>query len=674
LSAVENTSAQKLLFLIFLQALCGSREKISWGFVTIAPLRFRIFALRVFGMVMPEPQRPDDQSAQRDFLFAAVVLGCVFCGLLAMTWRKWPDMMLDFGLQLYMPWKISTGAVIYRDLAYMTGGPFSQYLDAVLFHICGVSFLTLAMFNLGLLVLLLLMVYRCFYRAADQLTALMCCLAILLVFAFGHYSDYGIFNYVTPYCEEVYQGLILSIAAVALLAKWAATQKNWAALAAGFCSGLVFLTKPEVFLALAAAVFAGFLLAWRVTGKSRTALKGLGLLAVAGAVPSLAFLIYFLQFANFQKSLAWTCWAWVPVLTTRAADSPLFRWCLGLDTPGAHLARMFGDYLGLGAIIFAAALIFRRRTPKSGLADYIFLAVAAPLMWLAWKFDWVECGHSLPLLCLTTLAALGWRAKRSGWNPPAIFISLWSVFSLVLLAKLGLYSRIWHYGFALAMPAFLTALYLLLWLVPEFLRKFNVASGRWRTLACLLLATGFAQLILFSKFVYQQKTVAVGEGADMLWTFGPDFQPTKETPGQSGREGFIKGQTRPAGLLMGQALTWMQSNTPPNSTVTVMPAGIMLNYMLRRSNPTPYMRWNPPELAVFGQDNMNRAVEEAKPDYIVVLGVDTTEFGVHFFGDSDSFGRELMHWISQSYKPVCWLGHDWNKDGEFGIEILKRSE
>jgi len=207
-----------------------------------------------------EPQVPDGR-ARRDFIFAAVVLGCVFVGLLAMTWRKWPDMMLDFGLQLYMPWKISNGAVLFRDLAYMTGGPFSQYLDAGLFHVCGVAFMTLAMFNLALLVLMVLMVYRCFYQAADQLTALMCGLAILLVFAFSHYSDYGIFNYVTPYCEEVYQGLILSIATVALLARWVNTQKSWPAIIAGLCSGLVFLAKPEVFLALAAAIFAALLLA-----------------------------------------------------------------------------------------------------------------------------------------------------------------------------------------------------------------------------------------------------------------------------------------------------------------------------------------------------------------------------------------------------------------------------
>jgi len=619
-----------------------------------------------------KPQTPDGPSVRRDFLFALMVLGCVLAGLIAMTWRKWPDMMLDFGLQLYMPWRISTGAVLYRDLAYMTGGPFSQCLDALLFRMCGVSFLTLALANLALLALLLVLVYRCFYRAADQLTALMCCLAILLVFAFSHYTDYGIFNYVTPYCQEIYHGLILSIAAVALLAKWVAAQKKSAALAAGFCCGLVFLTKPEVFLALVAAVLAGLLLVWRITRKGKTAAQGLGLMTLAGAVPLAVFLFYFLRFANFQQSLKWTCGAWMPVLTTKAMDSPLFRWCLGLDTPGSHLERMFGDFLGLGAIVLLLALLFRRRG-QSGRNDLVFLLVAAPLIWLAWRFDWVECAHSLPLLCLTTLACLLWRARHTGWNPSAIFMTLWAVFSLVLLAKLGLYSRIWHYGFALAMPAFLTALYLLLCLTPEFLQRFDVPPNTWRSLACILLLTGFTQLILVSKGVYQQKTVSVGEGADQVWTFGPEFRPTRVLSGQTTETGFLKGQTRPAGLLMGQALSWMQANTPADSTLAVLPAGVMLNYMLRRPNPTPYLRWNPPELAVFGQANMTRAVEQTMPDYIALLGVDTTEFGPHFFGDTDSFGRELLQWINQAYRPVCLLGHNWRQDGEFGIEILKRS-
>ncbi len=604
-------------------------------------------------MPATDAQTPDGHSARRDALFALVVLGCVLAGLMALTWRKWPDMLIDFGLQLYLPWKISTGSVLYRDLAYMTGGPFSQYFDALLFRVFGVSFLTIALANLALLALLLALVYRCFYKAADQLTALVCCLAILLVFAFAQYSEFGVFNYVTPYCQEIYHGLILSIAAVALLANWVVAQKRRGALAAGFCCGLVFLTKPEVFLALAVAVLAALVLTWRMTGKPQVAAKGLGLMTLAGAVPALGFLFYFLRFANLQQSLKWICWAWVPVLTSSASNSAFYRWCLGLDTPGKHLARIFGDFLGLGAIVLLSAILFRRRG-QSARDAAVFLLVAAPLAALAWWcFDWPEGAHSLPLLCLTSLAFLLWRARQAGWNPSVVFMVLWTVLSMVLLFKLGLYPRIWHYGFVLAMPAFLTAIHLLLRLLPEFLERWAVPPNWWRGLACLLLLTGFTQCILASKHVYQYKTVPVAEGADKLWTFQAESQPT--------------------GALMGQALSWMQTHTPADSTVAVLPAGVMLNYMLRRSNPTPYLRWNPPELSVFGQANMNRAIQQTSPDYIILLGVDTSEFGVKFFGDTDSFGRELLRWIYHSYQPVCLIGHDWSKDGEFGIKILKRN-
>lgn len=597
---------------------------------------------------IPAPAGP---PARRDFLLAMTVLGAVLALLLALTWRKWPDMLVDFGLQLYIPWRLAGGAVLYRDIAYMTGGPFSQYFDAFLFRCCGVSFLTLAAANITILCLLVALIYRCFHQAAGQWTALASCLAILLVFAFGHYSDYGIFNYVTPYSEEMYHGLVLAIAGVALLAAWVSTRKTSRALAAGFCAGLVFLTKPEVFLALLAAVMAALFLAWR-TGSKTFALKGLALLASAALVPPLAFLLYFLRVAAWKESLTWTCWAWVPVLATSAMRSPFYRWCMGLDTPAYHLTRMLCDFGALASIALLSGLLFRG-SPRRGRDGVVFTLLAGPLLWLAWnRFDWLECAHSLPLLCVATLLWIFWQARETGWTRSSIFMTLWAVFSLVLLAKLGLYVRIWHYGFSLAMPAFLTAIYLLFHAVPRLLERFGVPSKWWRALASLLLFIGFARLALFSEHVYQEKSVAVGEGADQLWTFREEIEP--------------------AGALMGQALSWMQTHTAAHSTLAVLPAGVMLNYMLRRPNPAPYLRWNPPEMAVFGQDNMTRALEHAQPDYIVLLGVDNSEFGVDFFGANENFGGELMRWINQTYRPIGAFGHDWNKNGKFGVKILRR--
>ena len=67
------------------------------------------------------------------FWTGLVVLALLFAAGAVLTWRKWPDLIVDFGQQLYIPWRISAGAVLYRDLFYMAGGPLSQYYHALLF-------------------------------------------------------------------------------------------------------------------------------------------------------------------------------------------------------------------------------------------------------------------------------------------------------------------------------------------------------------------------------------------------------------------------------------------------------------------------------------------------------------------------------------------------------------
>jgi hypothetical protein len=273
-------------------------------------------------------------SWRRDAVFAGAVIGAVFATLIFKTWRRWPDLVVDFGAQLYMPWQLSTGAVLYRDVAYLPGGPLSQYYHAFLFKIFGVSFLTLVVSNLAVLALLLAVIYLCFYRCSDQLTAITACVAVLVVFAFAHYTTVGIFNYITPYSAEVVHGLVLSVLAVALLARWIETQNEWLAGAAGLCGGLTLLTKPDMFLALMLTVACGTALFWRSRRKGKLLGRSLALMAGGGLIPVAGFFFGFFRVEDFQQSVQSVFAAWIPLLTTSAANSPFYRWCLGLERPG----------------------------------------------------------------------------------------------------------------------------------------------------------------------------------------------------------------------------------------------------------------------------------------------------------------------------------------------------
>jgi 4-amino-4-deoxy-L-arabinose transferase-like glycosyltransferase len=595
------------------------------------------------------PPRP---SGRRDFCFACAVIGTVFAVLAVHTWRKWPDILVDFGLQLYCPWKLSTGSVLYRDMAYLAGGPLSQYYHAFLFKIFGVSFLTLIMSNLLLTVVLLLLIYRCFYRSSDQLTAITACLAIVTVFAFAQHSSFGIFNYITPYCSEIVHGLVLSVFAVALMAKWFCEEKLRLAAAVGFCCGLAFLTKPEVFLALGISVSGGLLLFWRVREKPRFLLRSLGTMMAAAVIPVSAFLIYFWRMTDFRAACQAVCGGWIPVLTTHTSENPYFRWCMGLDAPAFHLQRMFRQSFGLAIIVAASALLCRRRAP-GGLSRSLPVFAAAGLAALALIFDWSDCGQCLPVVCLALLTLQLWRAKVSGLEPGAVFPLLWTFFSLGMLVKLGLFSRVWHYGFVLGMPAFLCAIYLLLWLLPRELERFNVHPLFLRGLLWAPLMIGLAQLTAHAMIPYAWKTVPVGAGADKMWGDNPQY--------------------RPEDTDMIMALHWMETNAPPQATLSVLPTGIMLNYLSRRTNPSRYPIWPPPEVAAFGQQKMTGDFIRNSPDYIILVGTDFAGFGEKYFGMEERYGRDLMKWVNAHYEQKCLIGDNWLQTGRFGVKILQKT-
>src|SRR3954468_20925400 len=91
-----------------------------------------------------------------------LLVGVTFAIVAGLTWRKWPDVLIDFGLQLYLPWKISSGSILYRDVSYLTAGPLSQHYHALLFKAFGPSFTTLIISNLVIAFGMIILIYRNF--------------------------------------------------------------------------------------------------------------------------------------------------------------------------------------------------------------------------------------------------------------------------------------------------------------------------------------------------------------------------------------------------------------------------------------------------------------------------------------------------------------------------------
>ena len=48
-------------------------------------------------------------------------LAAATLGPAASVWSVGPDPLIDFGRELYVPWRITEGDVLYRDVAYFNG-------------------------------------------------------------------------------------------------------------------------------------------------------------------------------------------------------------------------------------------------------------------------------------------------------------------------------------------------------------------------------------------------------------------------------------------------------------------------------------------------------------------------------------------------------------------------
>ncbi|MCE5211470.1 MAG: hypothetical protein LLG40_07950, partial [Deltaproteobacteria bacterium] len=61
--------------------------------------------------------------------FGPLILVLVGICMLKLSWFKWPDLLIDYGRELYVPWQITQGGVLYRDINHLYG-PLAHYFNA----------------------------------------------------------------------------------------------------------------------------------------------------------------------------------------------------------------------------------------------------------------------------------------------------------------------------------------------------------------------------------------------------------------------------------------------------------------------------------------------------------------------------------------------------------------
>jgi hypothetical protein len=491
--------------------------------------------------------------------------------------------------------------------------------------------------NIVLAAAFVALVYGLLRRMASRLATTAACVTFLVVFACGQFVKIGNYNWVCPYSHELPHGALLVIAALAAVARYQDSRRGAWLGAVGLATGLLVLTKAEVLLAGGVGIGGAVVLTLAAERPdARRLVRLLAIFAGAAALPLVATFAWFARLMPVADVLAWPLGHWRAAGRSDMLTS-FYKQGMGIADVGTSLVKLattvFWYAVALGAVTLAALVLGRMRSARLPFALAVFAGAAVGGYELGGE-AWVhEAARPLPLL---TAAVAGYGLLRflqtwrhdPGEAANAALQVAFALYGLALLGKMILDVKVYHYGFVLAVPATLV-------LVVTAIDTFPVLVARWgadttiaRAGALGLLGAALAADVLFMNPRIDHKVVTVNLGPD---SFRSDTRAV------------------PIGKLMDQ----IQTRVGPDQTFVAFPDGVMLNYLSRRANPTPYYLFDTTSTRLWGEETMLQALETHPPDFVVLV--------------SRSVGptrqRRIETWIRRNYAEIWKEGPTFFRDG-----------
>jgi hypothetical protein len=450
---------------------------------------------------------------------------------------------------------------------------------------------------------------------------------------------------------------------------------------------LIFLTKAEVFLAAFVGALAGFAcLLWSMNQTPVLVRKRCALLAACGLAPvafAAILLSRSLPFADVLSALA-ASWKWLG--DSNLTQMYYFRWMMGTDDPWRsvqNMAAWSGVYLSLLAVSGGIAIATRAKpqAAKAAVAVIIAVALAAPVVFFWDRIPWRGFLRPLPVAMLGILIVLIVQLRRAPRDVAGRFVLpiSFTMFSLMLLAKMALYAHSNHYGFALSMPATMVFAALLVSWAPDWIgRRFCMIEYSGRGFAvivssrvpspqpspgvlgegvkigassCIVRAAMIAALLAAAYAHIRINQAWIARRVNLVSSNGDSFYAAEY------------------GKFTQQTIDFINVSAKPTDSLVCMPEGLLINFMTRRVNPTPDMNFNPPSLVMYGEENMLARLKEHPPDWIALVGEDTSVYGPRFFGRD--YGVQIARWIHDEYEPAQLFGAPPFVSKDLGILIMR---
>jgi hypothetical protein len=291
------------------------------------------------------------------------------------------------------------------------------------------------------------------------------------------------------------------------------------------------------------------------------------------------------------------------------------------------------------------------RSLKPVVKAVVVLGAFALLWFLTPMGGWYSIGRCFPLLVaalavlLATRAVQEWKATGKLEDRTAMVLLL-VLLAGTMLARMPLFPRIYHLGF---FQAALAGMALAAAVVAELPRW--TGPGAWgRCVATggvlAALATGCFAITARSATVYTDMTQPVGAGRDAFYAPAADIDAT--------------------GAMVNWTVFQLRE-IAPQSSVMVLPEGLMVNYLTRHTTPLP--TWN----GTVPEDTYVKWLQGSPPDFIVLLSRDLSEYGKKRFGGEGVPGNQIIKWVYSNYDKMVSAGGDpLESKGPKGVIILRK--
>jgi hypothetical protein len=566
-----------------------------------------------------------------------------FIAAAAITWMRLYDPGIDYGREMYVPWRLSEGEHLYRDIESLFG-PLASLVNAGFYRLFGFSPTLLAWVNLVAVAVFLVLFYRWAQRWLGTRLAALLGISFIYLFAFANFSLSANFNFIMPYAHDTVYGLYALAGMVGWLTpvSGAVTRRRLAW--AGFCFGLVWLTKVELLLAASVGLGVWFWL-WHVRTRGHVGWCVLWLLS--GFLLSQGILLGVLVLQGYEPRF------WLTTLTgsfrlllqANPMEVKYYQGVSGMGAPLFQLARIVQNSAAVGLLV-AAAVLAAWHPPGWGKWKKS-LAVALLVVGALWVAQALSCpvtalvhfGKAYQVWVGLVFVLVAWRSGvRKQLEEPgvAVFLVVAAV-ALALQAKIFLNSVIYHYGFFLSTGVWGVFL-VLLFRLPDWVEIRGRRLADWPDWN----ARAYRFAVLTSVLVYVG--IHVGLSLQTGWK-------RTEKPHWPGWEALAYDPSCRMSHSVFAAADWVDRHVPPAETVAVLPQGVLVNVVTRRRTPVPYQHVLPPELKLFGRGRMLEAFRSHPPDWILFVPDSREEIGDGFFGIEDYF-PEFITWLKEEYERV----------------------